>query len=85
MAIIYPVEVIREALLNSIVHREYNYSASTLIRIFDDRMEFVTIGGLPKEEHDKFTKKADENGYKSVSDYVRTLIANKTDNITVKE
>ncbi|MBQ6211591.1 MAG: putative DNA binding domain-containing protein, partial [Ruminococcus sp.] len=43
----YPIEAIREALLNSIVHREYSYSASTLIRIFDDRMEFVTIGGLP--------------------------------------
>lgn len=44
----YPIEAIREALLNSIVHREYSYSASTLISIFDDRMEFVTIGGLPK-------------------------------------
>lgn len=44
----YPIEAIREALLNSIVHREYSYSASTLISIFDDRMEFVTIGGLTK-------------------------------------
>ena len=42
---------------------------------------------VTKEEHKKFTKKAEENGYKSVSDYVRTLIADetKTDNTVVKE
>ena len=34
---------------------------------------------VTKEEHDKFTKKAEENGYKSVSDYVRTLIADVND------
>ena len=44
----YPLEAIREALLNAIVHREYSFSASTLISIFDDRIEFVTIGGLAK-------------------------------------
>ena len=44
----YPTSAIREALLNSIVHRDYAYSASTLISIFDDRIEFVTIGGLVK-------------------------------------
>lgn len=44
----YPTEAVREALLNAIVHREYSFSSSTLIRIFDDRIEFVTIGGLVK-------------------------------------
>ncbi len=34
---------------------------------------------VTKEEHEKFTKKAAENGYKSVSDYVRTLIADVND------
>lgn len=29
---------------------------------------------VTKEEHDKFMNKAYENGYKSVSDYIRTLI-----------
>ena len=42
----YPPEAIREALLNAIVHRDYSISASTLISIFDDRIEFVSIGGL---------------------------------------
>ena len=44
----YPVEALREALLNAIVHRDYSFSASTLISIFDDRIEFVTVGGLVK-------------------------------------
>ncbi len=44
----YPEEALREALLNSIVHRDYGYSASTLISIFDDRIEFVSVGGLVK-------------------------------------
>jgi ATP-dependent DNA helicase RecG len=44
----YPEEALREALLNSIVHRDYSYSGSTLINIYDDRIEFVSIGGLVK-------------------------------------
>lgn len=44
----YPMEAVREAMLNAIVHRDYSYSASTFISIFDDRIEFVTLGGLPK-------------------------------------
>jgi ATP-dependent DNA helicase RecG len=44
----YPPEAIREALLNAIAHRDYSYSSSTLISIFDDRIEFITIGGLVK-------------------------------------
>lgn len=42
----YPPEAIREALLNSVVHRDYAFNGSILIRIFDDRIEFVSIGGL---------------------------------------
>lgn len=42
----YPKAAIREALLNSIVHRDYGVSASTLISVYLDRMEFVSIGGL---------------------------------------
>lgn len=42
----YPDVAVREALLNSIVHRNYSFSASTLISIYTDRIEFVSIGGL---------------------------------------
>ena len=42
----YPEEALREALLNAITHRDYSFSGSTLISIFDDRIELVTIGGL---------------------------------------
>jgi ATP-dependent DNA helicase RecG len=42
----FPENAVREALLNSLVHRDYSYSASTLISIYSDRMEFVSVGGL---------------------------------------
>ena len=42
----YPVEAIREALLNAVIHREYSFGASTLINIYEDRMEFVSLGGI---------------------------------------
>lgn len=42
----YPEKALREALLNSIVHRDYSYSASTLISIYKDRLEIVSVGGL---------------------------------------
>ena len=42
----YPEEAIREALLNSIVHRDYSFSGSILIHVYDDRIEFVSLGGL---------------------------------------
>ncbi|MPM35720.1 hypothetical protein SDC9_82313 [bioreactor metagenome] len=42
----YPEDAIREALLNSITHREYSFSGSTLINLYDDRIEFVSLGGL---------------------------------------
>lgn len=44
----YPKYAMREALLNTLVHRDYNYSASTIINVFTDRMEFVSLGGLVK-------------------------------------
>jgi len=44
----YPAEAVREALLNALVHRDYSLGDSTLISIFDDRIEFVSIGGLAR-------------------------------------
>ena len=43
----YPEEALREALLNSLVHRDYSFSVSTLVSVYADRIEFVSIGGLP--------------------------------------
>ena len=34
-------------MMNCLVHRDYSYSASTLVSVYDDRIEFVSIGGLP--------------------------------------
>lgn len=53
----YPKEAIREALVNAIVHRDYSLGGSTIINIYDDRMEFVSIGGIVKglEESDLFS------------------------------
>lgn len=45
----YPDAAVREALLNSIVHREYAFHASNLISFYDDRMEVTSIGGLVGE------------------------------------
>lgn len=44
----YPPVAIREALLNALVHRDYSFSGSMLISLFDDRVELVSLGGLPR-------------------------------------
>ena len=43
----YPEDALRETLMNSLVHRDYSFSASTLVSIYEDRIEFVSVGGLP--------------------------------------
>ncbi len=42
----YPPVAIREALLNAVVHRDYSLSGSTFINIYDDKIEFLSLGGL---------------------------------------
>ena len=42
----YPDTALREALLNAVVHRDYSISAGTLLSIYSDKMEIVSIGGL---------------------------------------
>lgn len=39
-------DAIREALLNAIVHRDYSFSGSSLINIYSDRLEIISLGGL---------------------------------------
>jgi len=43
----YPEGALREALINSVVHRDYDRDVSTNIRVFDDRIEIASYGGLP--------------------------------------
>lgn len=42
----YPEVAVRETLLNCIIHRDYLPSGSTIINIYNDHIEFLTLGGL---------------------------------------
>ena len=42
----YPLDVIRELLLNAVVHRDYKHSTDIVIKIFDDRIIFINPGTL---------------------------------------
>ena len=45
----YPLVAIREALLNAIMHRDYGSASPTQFKLFSDRMELVSFGGLLQE------------------------------------
>lgn len=42
----YPDIVIREAYVNAIIHRDYYIEGSVLVSMFDDRVEFMSLGGI---------------------------------------
>lgn len=42
----YPEEAVREALVNALVHRDYRLSGRVSLRIFNDRLEVWSPGGL---------------------------------------
>ncbi len=42
----YPEVAIREAWLTCLVHSDYSVGRSSIIKIYDDRFEFVSMGGL---------------------------------------
>lgn len=44
----YPEYAIRESLLNAVIHRDYNFTGSILISLFDDHYEITSLGGLIK-------------------------------------
>jgi ATP-dependent DNA helicase RecG len=44
----YPEYAIRESLLNAVIHRDYNFTGSILISLFDDHFEITSLGGLVK-------------------------------------
>lgn len=60
----YSNEVMRECLLNTIGHRDYEIPGSTLIHIYKDYIEFLSLGGLVKGltiEDIKFGSSASRN------------------------
>lgn len=44
----YPYQALREAIVNALVHRDYEQEGSIQIMIFDDRVEILSPGGPPK-------------------------------------
>ena len=43
----YPLEAIREIVLNMIIHRDYRSSSDSIVKIFNDKIEFFNPGRLP--------------------------------------
>ena len=43
----YPMEAVREIVINMIVHRDYRSASDSIVKVFDDRIEFYNPGKLP--------------------------------------
>jgi len=43
----YPLEALREAVINSVCHRDYTIPSNTEVRIYDDKLIVWSPGGLP--------------------------------------
>jgi len=43
----YPLDAIREIIVNMVVHRDYTHYGTSSVKIFDDRIEFFNPGHLP--------------------------------------
>jgi len=49
----YPEVTLREAYINALIHRDYFIEGSILVSMFDDRLEFMSLGGvMPGVTHD---------------------------------
>ncbi|MFW5832285.1 MAG: ATP-binding protein [Prolixibacteraceae bacterium] len=72
----YPLEAIREIVINMIIHRDYRSASDSIVKIFDDRIEFYNPGKLPDSitEDDLLS-----NNYKStprnklIADFCKSL------------
>ena len=42
-----PMRVVREAIVNAVVHRDYRLNRDIFVRVFDNRIEVESPGGLP--------------------------------------
>jgi ATP-dependent DNA helicase RecG len=45
----YPMEAIREIVINMIIHRDYRSSSDSIVKIFDNKIEFYNPGKLPED------------------------------------
>lgn len=45
----YPLEAIREAIANALLHRDYLRPINVQIKVYDDKLWFYNVGGLPEE------------------------------------
>jgi ATP-dependent DNA helicase RecG len=60
----YPLDAIREALINAVIHKDYSSAAEIQVKIYDDRIWFWNPGSLPeqlniadlKKEHSSYPK-----------------------------
>lgn len=43
----YPLDALREIIINSIVHRDYSGSTSGIVKVYDDKIEIYNSGRLP--------------------------------------
>ncbi|GAB1453586.1 hypothetical protein MASR2M47_36420 [Draconibacterium sp.] len=44
----YPLEAIREIISNMVIHRDYRSSSDSIVKIYDERIEFYNPGRLPE-------------------------------------
>lgn len=44
----YPEYALRESILNAVIHRDYNFTGSVLISLYDNHIEITSLGGLIK-------------------------------------
>lgn len=42
----WPIEAVKAAIVNAVMHRDYGYSGATTLSLFPDRLEIVSLGGL---------------------------------------
>lgn len=60
----YPLDAIREALINAVIHKDYSSAAEIQVKIYDDSIWFWNPGSLPeqlniedlKKEHSSYPK-----------------------------
>ncbi len=45
----YPIEALREAIINGLIHRNYQEPADVRVFIFDDRVEVINPGSFPED------------------------------------